>query len=290
MIEPAPIDVHADLPEVVSVTFKPEALTSLEEWRMVLVRLAPRSRRPALRIAILIVYFCGSCAVVGFGLGTMGSPGLDPGTMALAGFGIGLMIPLRYWLVKRALIKALRGVGPITVELARDSVTILSRDRATRVDWPGVLGLRANSTEVVIRYRAGDLSWIPTRVFADPDHESRFLQLAGFGLRVVVGGVGHAGRGRARELPGAQLGGHLARAGHDRAPQAAPPLQLVLVHLVQVHLGPSQNRQSAKTGSQNILHALVMTVRPRERRRSSLPSFTWSRYTCTPAKKGSQPK
>ena len=35
-----------------------------------------------------------------------------------------------------------------------------------------------------------------------------------------------------------------------------------------------------------ILHALVMTVRPRLRRRSSLSSFTWSRYTWAPAKIG----
>jgi hypothetical protein len=178
---PANIDGR-NLPEVVSVSFKPEAFTAFEEWRMVLVRIAPGSRLPVVRQMILAVYFLFTTAVVGYGIGTLGSPGLQPETMALAFSMVGLLYPIRLWRIKNVLIKALRGLGPITVGLGRDDVTILSKNRVTRIDWAGVLELRASPKEIILRYQAGDVSWIPARVFADPEHLARFREMATFAL------------------------------------------------------------------------------------------------------------
>jgi hypothetical protein len=171
-----------DVPEVVSVTFKPEALTTFEEWRMVLVRFAPGSDRPALKTLFGAVYIPFAFGFLGFLIGAAGSPGLQPDTMALAGFAMGLLYPFRLWRIKTMLVKSLRGVGPVTVELDRDHVSILSKNRVTRIDWAGVLELRASPKEIALKYSHGDLSWIPTRVFADHEHEARFLRLAEHGL------------------------------------------------------------------------------------------------------------
>jgi hypothetical protein len=171
-----------DLPEVVSVSFKPEALTAFEEWRMVLVRLAPRSRRPLLRATIATLYSLFTCIIVGYWIGMEGSPGLQPETMALMFFAVGLLVPYRLWLRKHTLIKGLRGMGPVTVELSQESVTIRAKHRVSRIDWAGVVELRSSMREIVLRYHAGDVTSIPTRIFADPEHQARFLQLASFGL------------------------------------------------------------------------------------------------------------
>jgi hypothetical protein len=183
MTDPTPIlDDGSDLPEVVSVTIKPEALTSFEEWRMVLVRLAPRSRRPALIRVIVIAYLLISFGTLGYIVGTQGSPGLNPVVMALAGSGVGLLYMVRLWSVKTVLIKGLRELGSVTIELRRESATIRSKHRVTRLDWAGVREMRTSPGEIVLAYRAGDVSWIPTRAFADPEHEARFLAMAGYGL------------------------------------------------------------------------------------------------------------
>ena len=47
-----------------------------------------------------------------------------------------------------------------------------------RIDWEGVLEVRADSKQVLLRYRAGDASWIATRPFLDPEHADRFLEVA----------------------------------------------------------------------------------------------------------------
>jgi hypothetical protein len=151
MTDPTPIlDDGSDLPEVVSVTIKPEALTSFEEWRMVLVRLAPRSRRPALIRVIVIAYLLISFGTLGYIVGTQGSPGLNPVVMALAGSGVGLLYMVRLWSVKTVLIKGLRELGSVTIELRRESATIRSKHRVT-----ARLGGRPRDADLTGRDRAG---------------------------------------------------------------------------------------------------------------------------------------
>jgi hypothetical protein len=173
-------DYGRDLPEVVSVTFKPEALTAYEEWRMFLVRVAPASKRPVLSMVLRVLYLLLALPFLGYLIGSAGSPGLQPETMAVAGFAAGLLIPFRIWRTKNTLIKALRGIGPVTVELSQESVTIRAKHRVTRIDWAGVVEVRATSRQIVLRFNAGDATSIPTRLFSDPEHEARFRDLASF--------------------------------------------------------------------------------------------------------------
>jgi hypothetical protein len=171
-----------DLPKVVSVSFKPEALSSIEEWRMVLCRLLPGSRRPVLRLALNSLFVVGYLTFVGYLIGQAGWPRLQPETMATAFFLAGLLYPFRAWRIKRKLVKMLRELGPMTIELDQESATIRAKHRLSRIDWAGIIEVRANHREIVLRFKAGDASWLPTWAFADPDHEARFLQLADFGL------------------------------------------------------------------------------------------------------------
>jgi hypothetical protein len=171
-------DYVCDIPEVVSVSFKPEALTTFEEWRMFLVRIASASKRPGLRMALGLLYLLFALPFLGFMIGMAGWPRLQPDTAALMGFGVGLLFPYRVWRTKNTFIKALRGLSPITIELDRECVSVRAKHRHSRIDWAGVVELRTTSREIVLRYNAGDVSWIPTRVFASPEHEARFLEIA----------------------------------------------------------------------------------------------------------------
>jgi hypothetical protein len=176
------VDESRELFEVVSVSFKPEALTAIEEWRWVFTRLAPGWRRPIARAMVAVVYMLLALPFVGFLIGMAGWPNLQPETMALAFFAVGLLYPFRLWRVKRAAIQAIRGLGPLTIELDDEGVTIRLKNRLSRIDWAGVVEVRANAREIVLRYQAGDASWVPTRFFANPEHEARFLRLAESGL------------------------------------------------------------------------------------------------------------
>lgn len=178
-------DDGRDLPEVVSVSFKPESLTAFEEWRMFLVRAAPASKRPALRTSVVVVYLLVACPFLCYLIGMLGRPGLEPEVMAVAGFGVGTLFPIRLWRVKKLLTRLWREQSPFTIELSEESVTLRSRFRCMRIDWPGVVEIRATSREVVLKYRAGDASWLPTRFFADHDHEARFVDFANYGLAQV---------------------------------------------------------------------------------------------------------
>ncbi len=173
-----PINDEGDLPAIVSVTFKPEALTTLEEWRMVLGRLLPASRLPILRVVLSSLWIVGGMTWLGYWIGRAGWPGLQPEPMAFAFFLASLLYPYRLLKIKAQLTRVLRSLGPLTIELSGESVTIRSKHRMTRIDWEGVVEVRADSKQVVIRYQAGDASWIATRHFADHEHEARFLELA----------------------------------------------------------------------------------------------------------------
>jgi hypothetical protein len=176
------VDDSQEVSEIVSVSFKPEALTAIEEWRWIFTRYAPGRRRPIVRAMVAVVYILLALPFLGFLIGNAGRPNLQPETMSLAFFAVGLLYPYRLWRVKRAATQALRGLGPFTVDLDGESVTIRVRNRLSRIDWAGVVEIRRNAREIVLRYQAGDASWVPTRFFADPEHEARFLQLAESGL------------------------------------------------------------------------------------------------------------
>ena len=175
-------DDRAVVSNLVSVTFKPEALTGFEQWRWVLVRMAPTWKRPVLRVTAAVVYFLFALPFLGFVIGMAGWPNLQPGTMAVAAFALAFLYPFRLWRIKSAAMRLVRGLGPLTVELDDEGVTTRFRNRVTRIDWAGVVEVRSTAYEVVLRYQAGDASWIPTGAFADLEHEARFLHVAEDGL------------------------------------------------------------------------------------------------------------
>jgi hypothetical protein len=167
-----------DHSRVVSVSFKPEALTGFQQWRWVLVRIGPRRRRPMLRVTFGIVYLMLAMPVLGFILAMAAWPNFEPVTVVLGFFVLSLFFPYRLWALKFAAMKQIRGLGPITVELDEEGVTQRMKNRRTRIDWPGVIEVRRNSQEVILLHQAGDLSWVPATAFTDPEHEARFMYLA----------------------------------------------------------------------------------------------------------------
>jgi hypothetical protein len=134
------------------------------------------------RAMAAVVYILLALPFLGFLIGNAGRPNLQPEGMALVFFAVGLLYPFRLWRVKRGAIQAIRGLGPFTIELDGESVTIRLKNRLSRIDWAGVVEVRRNAREIVLRYQAGDASWVPTRFFAHPEHEARFLRLAESGL------------------------------------------------------------------------------------------------------------
>ena len=176
----------------VSVAFIPRQLRGSDQWRFVLRRINPGARAP-LRFAVSGPRFLTPyLGFVGEFLALMHWVNAPASVLVVSFMAVGLLVPLRLWRTKRALMATMGPSATYEVGVGPTGATVQTSVRSLRVRWTVGTTLIVTLHEVTIRFPTLDVINVPVRAFRDDVHLGQFVTVVRSGLATAPVPSAHA--------------------------------------------------------------------------------------------------